>query len=84
MEEQLNTPDSTELDQWIQKPVFNKIKQNLFFALIYNCLGIPLAAGAFSYWGLSLRPEIAGLAMALSSVSVVSNSLLLRTVSFRT
>ena len=55
-----------------------KIKQNLFFALIYNCLGIPLAAGVFSYWGLYLRQEIAGLAMALSSVSVVSNSLLLR------
>ena len=62
----------------LSKATVGKIKQNLFFALIYNCLGIPLAAGVFSYWGLYLRPEIAGLAMALSSVSVVSNSLLLR------
>ena len=62
----------------LSKATVGKIKQNLFFALIYNCLGIPLAAGVFSYWGLYLRPEIAGLAMALSSVSLVSNSLLLR------
>ena len=53
-----------------KKTVF-KIKSNLFFAMIYNLLGIPVAA-----MGL-LKPEIAGLAMALSSVSVVTNSLLL-------
>jgi len=55
-----------------------KIKQNMFFALFYNVIGIPIAARAFAGLGLILKPELAGLAMALSSVSVVSNSLLLR------
>lgn len=54
-----------------------KIKQNLFFALFYNVLGIPIAARVFSPWGVTLKPELAGLAMAFSSVSVVVNSLLL-------
>ncbi len=58
-----------------------KIKQNLFFALFYNVIGIPIAARVLVGWGIILRPELAGLAMALSSVSVVSNSLLLK--SFR-
>jgi Cu+-exporting ATPase len=58
-----------------------KVKQNLFWAMFYNILGIPLAAGALYYpLGLTLRPEFAGLAMAFSSVSVVMNSLLLRRV----
>ena len=55
-----------------------KIKQNLFFSFAYNILGIPVAARAFAWAGLVLRPELAGLAMALSSVSVVTNALLLR------
>jgi Cu+-exporting ATPase len=55
-----------------------KIKQNLFFALFYNVMGIPIAARLFATWGLVLKPELAGLAMALSSLSVVSNSLLLK------
>jgi Cu+-exporting ATPase len=54
------------------------IRQNLAFAFIYNVVGIPLAAGAFAAWGLSLSPMFAGAAMALSSVSVVLNSLRLR------
>ena len=56
----------------------NKIKQNMFFALFYNVVGIPIAARVFIGLGLVLRPELAGLAMAFSSISVVSNSLLLK------
>ena len=62
----------------LAKETMGKIRQNMFFALFYNVIGIPIAARVFSAWGLVLRPELAGLAMALSSVSVVSNSLLLR------
>ena len=57
-----------------------KVKQNLFWALFYNILGIPVAAGLFSHYGITLKPEYAGLAMAFSSVSVVLNSILLRRV----
>lgn len=57
----------------------NKIKQNLAWALIYNVIGIPLAAGALlPSMGLALNPSAAGGMMAFSSVAVVSNSLLLR------
>ena len=56
-----------------------KIKQNLFWAFIYNSLGIPIAAGVlYPFTGFLLSPVIAGAAMAFSSVSVVSNSLLMR------
>lgn len=62
----------------LSKSTVSKIQQNMFFALFYNVIGIPIAARIFSFVGLVLKPELAGLAMALSSVSVVGNSLLLR------
>lgn len=62
----------------LSKSTVSKIQQNMFFALFYNVIGIPIAARVFSFVGLVLKPELAGLAMALSSVSVVGNSLLLR------
>ena len=62
----------------LSKETVAKIKQNMFFALFYNVMGIPIAARALAFAGLVLRPELAGLAMALSSISVVSNSLLLK------
>jgi P-type Cu+ transporter len=55
------------------------MRQNLFWAFIYNVIGIPVAAGAlFPVWGIRLSPVLASAAMALSSVSVVTNSLRLR------
>lgn len=61
------------------RKTLGKIKQNLFWAFCYNIIGIPIAAGVlYPSLGLVLRPEFAGLAMALSSVSVVTSSLLLR------
>ena len=57
------------------------IRQNLFWAFIFNLIGIPLAGGVFYPWfGWSLSPVFAGLAMAFSSVTVVSNSLRLKTM----
>ncbi len=64
----------------IGRATLAKIKQNLFWALCYNILGIPIAAGMLSGYGITLKPEYAGLAMALSSVSVVLNSLLLKRI----
>ncbi|MHA1480389.1 MAG: HAD-IC family P-type ATPase, partial [Candidatus Thorarchaeota archaeon] len=60
------------------KSTMTKIKQGFFWAMIYNMALLPIAAGLlFPFFGIALRPEFAGLAMALSSVSVVSNALLL-------
>ena len=58
----------------------HKIYQNLFFSMFYNIISIPLAAGVLSSFGIHLRPELAGLIMALSSVAVVLNSLALKTI----
>ncbi|WNH12446.1 heavy metal translocating P-type ATPase [Thalassobellus suaedae] len=61
--------------------VMKNIKQNLFFALIYNTIGVPIAAGVlFPFFGILLSPMIAALAMSFSSVSVIANALRLRTI----
>jgi len=61
--------------------VMKNIKQNLFFALIYNTLGVPIAAGLlFPFFGILLSPMIAALAMSFSSVSVIVNALRLRNI----
>ena len=63
----------------LSKLTVNAIHQNLFWAFIYNLIGIPVAAGIlYPIWGFMLNPMIAGAAMALSSVSVVTNSLRLK------
>jgi Cu2+-exporting ATPase len=63
----------------LSKKVMKNIKQNLFFALIYNTLGVPIAAGVlFPFFGILLSPMIAALAMSFSSVSVIANALRLR------
>jgi Cu+-exporting ATPase len=57
----------------------SNIRQNLFFAFAYNAAGVPIAAGLlYPAFGMMLSPQIAALAMALSSVSVISNALRLR------
>lgn len=63
----------------LSEKVMRNIKQNLFFALIYNVLGVPIAAGVlFPFFGILLSPMIAALAMSFSSVSVIGNALRLR------
>ena len=60
--------------------VMKNIKQNLFFALVYNTLGVPIAAGVlYPFFGILLSPMIAAAAMSFSSVSVIANALRLRT-----
>ncbi len=66
----------------LSRATMRNIRQNLFFAFIYNSLGIPIAAGAlYPVYGLLLSPVIASAAMSLSSVSVITNALRLRKVS---
>ena len=65
----------------LSRAMMRNIRQNLFFAFVYNSLGIPIAAGAlYPFFGILLSPIIAGAAMSLSSVSVIANALRLRAV----
>jgi P-type Cu+ transporter len=64
----------------LSEATMRNIKQNLFFAFVYNALGVPVAAGVlYPFIGLLLSPIIAAAAMSLSSVSVIGNALRLRT-----
>eukprot|EP01094_Clydonella_sp_ATCC50884_P026078 TRINITY_DN703_c0_g1_i1.p1 TRINITY_DN703_c0_g1~~TRINITY_DN703_c0_g1_i1.p1 ORF type:complete len:904 (+),score=198.75 TRINITY_DN703_c0_g1_i1:89-2800(+) len=62
----------------LSKRTFNRIRLNFLWASMYNIIGIPIAAGVLWPFGISIQPAMAGLAMAMSSVSVVTSSLLLR------
>jgi P-type Cu+ transporter len=63
----------------LSKATMRNIRQNLFFAFIYNAIGVPLAAGVlYPFFGLLLSPVIASAAMTFSSVSVIANALRLR------
>jgi Cu+-exporting ATPase len=65
----------------LSRAMMSNIRQNLFFAFIYNSLGVPIAAGVlYPFFGILLSPMIAGAAMSLSSVSVIANALRLRNV----
>ena len=65
----------------LSRAVMRNIRQNLFFAFIYNSLGVPVAAGVlYPVFGLLLSPMLAAVAMSFSSVSVISNSLRLRKI----
>ena len=65
----------------LARATMSNIKQNLFFAFVYNSLGVPIAAGVlYPVFGVLLSPIFAAAAMSLSSVSVVGNALRLRTV----
>jgi Cu+-exporting ATPase len=63
----------------LSRATMANIKQNLFFAFVYNALGVPLAAGVlYPFLGVLLSPTIAAAAMSVSSVSVIANALRLR------
>jgi P-type Cu+ transporter len=65
----------------LSQATMHNIRQNLFFAFIYNLIGVPIAAGVlYPFFGLLLSPILAAAAMSFSSVSVIANSLRLRTV----
>jgi Cu+-exporting ATPase len=65
----------------VSRAVMRNIRQNLFFAFIYNALGVPIAAGVlYPFFGILLSPMIAGAAMSFSSVSVIANALRLRSI----
>ena len=66
----------------LSQATMRNIKQNLFFAFVYNSIGVPIAAGAlYPFFGILLSPMIAAAAMSFSSVSVIGNALRLRRLS---
>jgi len=65
----------------LSRAVMRNIRQNLFFAFVYNALGVPIAAGVlYPLFGTLLSPMLAGAAMSFSSVSVIANALRLRRI----
>ena len=65
----------------LSRATMRNIRQNLFFAFVYNALGVPVAAGVlYPFFGVLLSPMIASAAMSLSSVSVIGNALRLRSL----
>ena len=79
LREDLHLQDRAHADRNLSNAVMKNIKQNLFFALIYNTFGVPIAAGVlFPFFGILLTPMLAALAMSFSSVSVIANALRLR------
>ena len=65
----------------LSRMTMSNIKQNLFFAFVYNSIGVPIAAGVlYPFFGILLSPMIAAAAMSFSSVSVIGNALRLRRV----
>ncbi|MEX2436754.1 MAG: HAD-IC family P-type ATPase, partial [Candidatus Paceibacterota bacterium] len=75
-----NDPSDIEKLIKLSKKVYRKMIQNLVWALGYNIVAIPAAAGAFAAWGFFLRPEIGALVMSLSTVIVVINALTLKRI----
>lgn len=75
-----NNPEDIVRLITLSKKVYRKMIQNLLWALGYNIVAIPAAAGAFAYWGFFLRPEIGAFVMSLSTVIVVVNAMLLKRI----
>lgn len=75
-----NNPEDIVRLITLSKKVYSKMIQNLVWALGYNVVAIPAAAGAFAYWGFFLRPEIGAFVMSLSTVIVVANAMLLKRI----
>ncbi len=75
-----NNPEDIVRLITLAKKVYSKMIQNLVWALGYNVVAIPAAAGVFAYWGFFLRPEIGAFVMSLSTVIVVANAMLLKRI----